>query len=95
MPETNLKLMYLKKKTKKTVPHVNINPFIASQQTSNFLARKCSHTVANRIFSGPITNLLSIPCILLQFLSHANVKKRLTDFKFHVLLVIFKMMTTY
>ena len=41
------------------------------------------------IFSGPITNLLSILCVLMKILSHANAKKkkkkkkkRAQDFKF-------------
>ena len=39
---------------------------------------------ANNIFDGPITNLLSILCILVEVLSraHANRGKSLNDFKF-------------
>ena len=33
-----------------------------------------THTPANSIFDGPITNLLSVPCIVAEILSHVQVK---------------------
>ena len=39
----------------------------------------------NSVFSGPVTSLFSVLCILMKILSHANAKnktKRLKDFKF-------------
>ena len=43
-----------------------------------------TYTPANSIFGGPITNLLSILCILIQVLSlaHEKGRKSLNDFKF-------------
>ena len=51
-----------------------------------------------RIFSSPITNLLSVLCVFMQIHLHANAggrggggqKIRLKDCKFHALLVDFK-----
>ena len=42
------------------------------------------YTSANSIFDAPITNLLSMLCILIEFLSraHAKVWKSHNDFKF-------------
>ena len=36
---------------------------------------KCTHTPAYRTFFGPIPNLLSILCVLTEFVSHTNTKK--------------------
>ena len=43
-----------------------------------------TYTTANSVFDGPITNLPSIPYILIEVLSRAQAKGRkgLTDFKF-------------
>ena len=36
---------------------------------------------ANGVFSGAITNLLSILCVLMKILSNANAKKKTKRFK--------------
>ena len=43
-----------------------------------------TYTPANSLFDGPVTNLLSILCILVEVLSrvHAKSGKSLNDFKF-------------
>ena len=40
--------------------------------------------LANSLFDGPVTNLPSVLCILIESLSHVHAKgrKRLNDFKF-------------
>ena len=46
---------------------------------------KCTDIPANSIFSGPITHLPSMLCVLIKILSHASVKKktkRLMGFEF-------------
>ena len=49
------------------------------------------HTPANSIFSSPITNLLSILCVLMKILSHANAKKKKKMVEdIALLLVVFK-----
>ena len=52
-----------------------------------------TYTPANSIFDGPITNLLSILCILIEVLSRAHAKgeKALTVSALAHLLVIFRM----
>ena len=48
---------------------------------------------ANSIFSGPVTQLLSVMCVLMKILSHANVKKKkkgLRILNFALLFVVFK-----
>ena len=32
-----------------------------------------TYTPADRVFDGPVTNLLSVLCILIEVLSHAHV----------------------
>ena len=43
-----------------------------------------TYTPPNSIFDGPITNLLSVLCILIEILPRAHAKggKKLNDFKF-------------
>ena len=43
-----------------------------------------TYTPANTCFDGPFTNLLAIPCILIELFSRARAKggKKLNDFKF-------------
>ena len=43
-----------------------------------------AYTPANSLFDGPVTNLLSVQCIWIEFLSRAHVKvwKSQNDFKF-------------
>ena len=42
------------------------------------------YTPGNSISDGPITNIISVPCILIEVLSHAHAKggEILNDFKF-------------
>ena len=59
----------------------------------NFQAERCMHTPANRVFSGPIGDLLSVLCILMNIFSHASAakkEKRLKGFKFALFLKGFK-----
>ena len=50
-----------------------------------------SYTLANCIFDGLITNLLSVACFLTEFLSRGQVKgkKGLNDLKFGTFIVRF------
>ena len=45
---------------------------------------KCTHTPAYRIFFSPIPNLLSILCVLMEFVSHTNAKKERGVEKFQI-----------
>ena len=70
-----------------------MNPFTAPAcNISGLKVHTC--TSANSIFDGPVTNLLSILCILVEILSRAHAKgaKSLNDFKIGTfLLVVFGM----
>ena len=59
------------------------NPFTAPACKTDRLKSAHVHT-CKQYFDGPITNLLSILCILIEFPSHAHAKrgKNLNDFKF-------------
>jgi len=50
-----------------------------------------TYTPANSIFDGPVTNLLSIPYILIEVLSraHAKGRKGLINFKFDIFIYCF------
>ena len=45
-------------------------------QPVNFRAERCTDTPTNSIFSGPITHLFSMQCVLMKILSHAGAKKK-------------------
>ena len=63
-------------------------------QPVNVQAKRCRDTLANSVFSGPVSQLLSIPCILIKSLSHARAKiktKWLKDFKFCTFIGHFQM----
>ena len=68
----------------------SLSPFCC-HSLNKFWAEKCTVTPAYNIFSHPITNLLSLQCILMRVLSHASMKKKiLNSVKFHAFLVVFK-----
>ncbi len=50
-----------------------------------------TYTPANSIFDGPVTNLLSVPCILIEVLSAAHVteERSLNDFMFGTFIGLF------
>ena len=57
----------------------------------NFRAKRCTDAPANCIFSGPVTRLLLVLCLLIKILSHASAKKKtksLKDSNFTLLVVI-------
>ena len=59
-----------------------------------FQAEKCTKVPANIVFWGPMTDLLSIPCVLMKILSHGKlnvtkITKRLRNFKFCTFISIF------
>ena len=51
-----------------------VNPFTAPACKISWL-KKHTYTPANSVFDGPITNLLSILCILIEILSRAHAKE--------------------
>ena len=72
--------------------HVPNNPFTAPDCKISGL-KEPQTRLKNRIFSGPVTHLLSMLSVLMKVLSHACVKKktkRFKVFKFRLLLVVFK-----
>ena len=54
------------------------------QPVKMFGLKSTPYTTENSIFDGPITNLLSVLCILIEVLSHADAKgaQRLNNFEF-------------
>ena len=45
---------------------------------------KCTHTPAYRNMFGPTLNLLSMLCVLMEFVSHTNAKKERGAEKFQI-----------
>ena len=54
---------------------VTINPFTAAACEISGL-KDAPDAAANSIFSGPVTHLLSVLCVLLKILSDAGAKKK-------------------
>ena len=51
----------------------------------NFRGLLCTDAPSDSVFSGPVTHLLLMLCVLMKILSHASAKtktKRLKGFKF-------------
>ena len=70
------------------------NPLTAPASKCNISELKSAHTLANSIFSGPRTNVISILCVLMKILSRANTKKktkRLKVFNFRTFIACFQM----
>ena len=51
-----------------------INPFTAPAYKISGLKSAHTHTPANSIFSSPVTNLLSVLCVLVEILSRTNAE---------------------
>ena len=62
--------------------HCNINPFTAQACKISGLKNANTDACKQYIFMGPITNLLSVMCILIEVLSRAHAKgaRSLSDF---------------
>ena len=54
---------------------ISIN-LIAASDYKNVQAERCTDAPANRIFSGPMTHLLSMLHVSMKILSHASAKKK-------------------
>ena len=50
----------------------------------DFRAEKCTHMSTNSIFSGPITNLISILWLLMKIRSRGDAKKSEKDYRFEI-----------
>ena len=65
-------------------------------QPVKFLGSKVQpYTLPNSISGVPITTLLSILCLFIEICTHAHakgLKKSFNDFKFDILLVVFRVM---
>ena len=55
---------------------VSFNPFTATARKFSGM-KEHTDTPANSIFDGPITNLLSVLCILIEIRAHAKGSKKL------------------
>ena len=51
---------------------VIFNPVLLTPSLPNFWAETCARTLANSVFSGPITNLLSLLCVLMEIRLHTS-----------------------
>ena len=71
---------------------LNLTPSLP--QPVKFPAERCTDAPANSMFSGPVTHLLSVLCVLMELLSRASAKKRtkrLQGFKFRAFIGRFEM----
>jgi len=62
---------------------VDVNPFTAP--ACNFSGLKEARKHAHSIYSGPLTHLLSMLCVLMQLVSHAGAEKEAKRLKGFIL----------